>query len=158
MGAVAGLEGRCTCGAVRYRLLREPMFVHCCHCYWCQRETGTAFALNAMIEADAVALRAGSPHRVDTPSQSGAGQIIVRCADCQVALWSHYSGAGERVSFVRVGTLEEPWRVSPDIHIFTESKQPWVRLPPEVPSVAQYYRRSSYWSAEQVERYRKVRE
>jgi hypothetical protein len=48
------LEGRCTCGHVRYRVSARPMFVHCCHCRWCQRETGSAFALNALVESDRV--------------------------------------------------------------------------------------------------------
>jgi hypothetical protein len=46
------IEGGCDCRAVRYRMLSAPLFVHCCHCRWCQRESGASFALNAMIEAD----------------------------------------------------------------------------------------------------------
>jgi hypothetical protein len=125
----AALEGGCSCGEVRYRMLAEPMFVHCCHCRWCQRETGSAFALNALVESERVLLLKGSTETVDTPSASGKGQKIVRCARCRVALWSHYAGAGEAVSFLRVGTLDQPDRVAPDIHIYTESKQPWVVLP-----------------------------
>ena len=97
------LEGGCTCAAVRYRMTSRPMFVHCCHCRWCQRETGASFALNAIIEADRVILLQGQPETVETPSNSGKGQKIVRCPDCRVALWSHYAGAGETMCFVRVG-------------------------------------------------------
>ena len=107
-GRDLSIEGRCTCGAVRYRITRKPMFVHCCHCRWCQRETGTAFALNAMIEADHVELLSGSPEAVSTPSQSGKGQKIVRCPRCRIALWSNYAGAGDAICFIRVGTLNEP--------------------------------------------------
>jgi hypothetical protein len=146
------LDGRCTCGAVRYRLTSAPLFVHCCHCRWCQRETGTAFALNAMIEADRVVLLQGEPEVVDTPSNSGKGQKILRCPTCRIALWSHYAGAGEAICFVRVGTLEEPDRLPPDIHIFTASRQPWVLLPPEVPAVAEYYDRKMYWPPASLER------
>ena len=103
-------DGRCTCGDVRYRLTSAPLFVHCCHCTWCQRESGASFALNAMIETDRVVLLQGSPEFVDTPSASGKGQKIARCPRCRVALWSHYAGAGDAVAFVRVGTLEEPGR------------------------------------------------
>ena len=102
------LEGGCTCGKLRYRLIRSPMVVHCCHCRWCQRETGTAFALNAMIETDNVKLLSGDPEQVDTPSNSGKGQKIIRCPSCHVAVWSHYAGAGDLLSFVRVGTLDTP--------------------------------------------------
>ena len=146
------LDGRCTCGAVRYRLTSGPLFVHCCHCRWCQRESGSAFVLNAMIEADRVVLLQGEPELVATPSQSDEGQKILRCPTCRIALWSHYAGSGDKISFVRVGTLEEPDRLPPDIHIFTSSKQPWVLLPPEAPAVPEYYDRNKYWPAASLER------
>ncbi|HUA51098.1 MAG TPA: GFA family protein [Candidatus Sulfotelmatobacter sp.] len=149
-------DGRCTCGAVRYRLTSRPLFVHCCHCTWCQRETGSAFALNAMIEADRVVVLAGAPETVTIPSNSGRGQTIARCPTCRIALWSNYAGAGDIVRFVRVGTLEAPARVPPDIHIFTSTKQPWVVLPPGVPAVAEFYRRSEQWPAESLARWRAV--
>src|SRR5690606_33755932 len=123
------LEGGCTCRFVRYRMAGPPLFVHCCHCRWCQRETGTAFALNALVETERVTLLAGQAEAVHTPSERGKGQKIVRCPHGRVALWSHYAGAGDALSFVRVGTLDEPDRLPPDIHIFTASRQPWVQLP-----------------------------
>ena len=144
------LDGGCTCGQLRYRMTAAPLFVHCCHCRWCQRETGSAFALNAMIEADRMVLLKGQPEMVMTPTLSGKGQKISRCPDCRVAVWSNYAGAGDSVRFVRVGTLDEPDRLPPDIHIFTESKQPWVILPRDVPAVPQYYRRESYWPPESL--------
>ena len=141
------VEGGCDCRAVRYRLLRRPLFVHCCHCSWCQRESGAAFALNAMIEADQVELLTGEPDWVDTPSASGKGQKIARCPDCRIAVWSCYAGAGPLIRFVRVGTLDQPAQFPPDIHIYTAFKQPWVILPPETPAVPEYYDRSQYWPA-----------
>jgi hypothetical protein len=134
------LDGGCTCRAIRYRLTSAPLFVHCCHCRWCQRETGASFALNAMIEADRVVVLNGEPEAVATPSNSGKGQKITRCPSCRIALWSNYAGAGDLVRFVRVGTLDVPDRLPPDIHIFTASKQPWVVLPPGAPAVAEYSR------------------
>jgi hypothetical protein len=148
------MEGGCTCREVRYRLLSRPLFVHCCHCRWCQRETGAAFALNAMIEADRVVTLSGVPEAVMTPSLSGKGQKISRCPTCRIAVWSNYSGAGDAVRFVRVGTLDMPDLLPPDIHIFTESKQPWVILPPGAPAVEQYYDREKYWPAESLARRR----
>ena len=130
------LEGGCTCRAVRYRMTSRPLFVHCCHCSWCQRETGTAFALNAMIEADRVQMLQGEVEVINTPTNSGKGQKIARCPTCKIAVWSNYAGAGDAVRFVRVGTLDEPDRLPPDIHIFTSSKQPWVVLAPGAPAVA----------------------
>jgi hypothetical protein len=150
----AFFDGGCPCRAVRYRMTTGPLFVHCCHCRWCQRESGASFALNAMIETDRLQLLSGTPDPVNTPSQSGRGQTIFRCPACRVALWSHYAGAGQRVCFVRVGTLDEPDRLAPDIHIFTQSKQPWVVLPPGAPAVNAYYDRDAYWPAESLARRR----
>jgi len=118
------VRGGCDCRAVRYALHDAPLIVHCCHCRWCQRESGAAFALNALIEADRMELLEGVPEVVPTPSASGKGQRISRCPVCRIALWSNYAGAGEALRFVRVGTLDDPDACPPDIHIFTESKQP----------------------------------
>jgi hypothetical protein len=146
------LFGGCDCRTVRYSLDSPPLFVHCCHCRWCQRETGASFALNAMIETDRVTLHAGEPELVDTPSASGKGQKIARCPKCRVAVWSNYAGAGTHVRFVRVGTLDEPDRLPPDIHIFVASKQPWIVLAPDVPAVEEYYDRNQYWPSESLAR------
>lgn len=146
------LDGGCDCREVRYRMQTRPLIVHCCHCRWCQRETGSAFALNAAIETDRLTLLAGTPELVETPSQSGAGQQIARCPRCRIALWSHYGGAGPVVSFVRVGTLDEPDHVPPDVHIYTASKQPWLVLPPGARAVPEYYERDEVWSPESLAR------
>lgn len=146
------LEGHCTCGKVRFRLTGRPLFTHACHCTWCQRETGGPHAINAMIETDRVELVGGEPVEVEAPSNSGRGQIILRCPDCQVALWSHYAGLGRNVAFVRVGTLDDPAACPPDIHIFTSTKLPWYVLPEGVPAVPEYYDRKQYWSAEALRR------
>lgn len=147
-------EGRCTCGAVRYRLTSAPMAVHCCHCRWCQRETGSAFVINAMYEADRVVLLQGKTEMVMTPSESGKGQKIHRCPTCRIALWSNYAGAGDKVRFVRVGTLEEPDRLPPEIHIFTASKQPWIALPPDIPAFEVFHDREAVWPQESLDRRR----
>jgi hypothetical protein len=144
--------GGCTCRHVRYRMSGRPLIVHCCHCRWCQRETGSAFALNAMIEAERVEILSGEVMTVATPSLSGKGQKVARCPTCRVALWSNYGGAGDSIRFVRVGTLDEPDRMPPDIQIFTASKQPWVVLAPGIPAVPEYYKASEYWSKDSLER------
>jgi hypothetical protein len=145
-------EGGCDCRLVRFRMLGKPLIVHCCHCRWCQRETGAAFALNAMIEADRVELLCGKVMVVDTPSHSGKGQRISRCAKCNLALWSNYAGARDALKFVRIGTFDDPDSFPPDVHIFTASKQPWVVLPPGVPAFAEYYKSAAVWSKESLER------
>jgi hypothetical protein len=144
--------GGCTCRAVRYRLTDEPMFVHCCHCRWCQRETGASFALNALIESARVELLGGAVEVIDTPSNSGKGQRIARCPSCRIALWSNYGGGADAIRFVRVGTLDEPDRWPPDVHIFTESKQPWVVLPAGARAFPVYYKSAEVWPAQSLAR------
>jgi hypothetical protein len=146
------LDGGCTCRALRYRMTAKPLFVHCCHCTWCQRETGSAFALNAMIEAERVVLLSGEIDVVHTPSNSGKGQKITRCPQCRIAVWSNYSGAGDAIRFVRVGTLDQAFRLPPDIHIYTSTKQPWLMLSSGVPVMAEYYDRNVHWPQESLER------
>jgi hypothetical protein len=146
------LEGGCDCRLIRYRMETAPLIVHGCHCRWCQRETGTAFALNAMIEAERVVHLKTEPEVIDTPSQSGRGQKIARCPTCRVAVWSNYAGAGPILRFVRVGTLDTPDLLPPDIHIYTASKQPWVVLPAGVPAVPEFYDIERYWSPESLAR------
>jgi hypothetical protein len=145
-------EGGCDCKAVRYRLESAPLIVHCCHCRWCQRESGAAFALNAMIESDRVTCLGQEPELIDTPSASGLGQQIARCPHCRIAVWSHYAGAGPVTTFIRVGTLDDPDLLPPDVHIFTESKQPWVALGAGSKVFAEYYEREDVWSAQSLAR------
>ena len=145
-------DGGCACRSVRFRVSGRPLVVHCCHCRWCQRESGSAFALNAMIEADRVTLLAGAPEAMTTPSASGKGQRIWRCPTCRIAVWSHYGGGGDAVRFVRVGALDEPDRLPPDIHIYTESKQPWVVLPAAAVAVTEYYDAETVWSQASLDR------
>jgi hypothetical protein len=150
--AVFPAEGGCDCRRVRYRMETAPLFVHCCHCRWCQRETGASFALNAMIEADRVTTLGAAPELVDTPSDSGMGQKIARCPTCRIAVWSHYAGSGPVTKFVRVGTLDNPDLLPPDVHIFTASKQPWVVIPAGAPSFDAYYDRELLWPAASLAR------
>lgn len=146
------LDGGCDCRFVRYRMQTRPLFVHCCHCRWCQRESGASFALNALIEAERVVALAGEPELVDTPSNSGKGQKIARCPRCRIAVWSNYAGAGPLLRFVRVGTLDQPDHLPPDIHIFTASKQSWVQIPAGAASVPQYNDREKYWPPDSLAR------
>jgi hypothetical protein len=142
-------EGRCSCGEVRYRLTSDPLFVHCCHCLNCQRQTGSAFVINVLIETDRVEVLAGEPQMVTVPRDRGK-QRIWRCPTCQVALFSQYTSP--RVRFVRAGTLDDPSGVEPDVHIFTKSKLPWVTLPEFVPAFNVYYDTKKLWPAASLER------
>jgi hypothetical protein len=149
------LEGGCACGAVRYRLGSPPMFVHCCHCRDCQRQTGSAFVLNALIETDRISLLSGDPVPVAVPTDSGRPHEIYRCPTCQTALWSDY-GRRPALRFVRVGTLDDPAALTPDVQIYTRSKLPWVRLPEGVPAFDAYYDTKALWPAASLERRRVI--
>lgn len=150
------IEGGCTCKSVRYRLLSAPLFVHCCHCSYCQSETGSAFAINALIEAERMELLSGQIERIEVPTLSGKGQDILRCSRCRVAVWSNYGAARSAVNFVRVGTLDDPDSCPPDIHIYTSTKLDWVILPDTVPAVEEYYQASQYWPRASLVRYQAV--
>jgi hypothetical protein len=143
-------EGGCACGALRYRLASDPMFVNCCHCLNCQRQTGSAFVVNLLIEAERVQLLAGAPQPIDAPRDDGSAQRIFRCQKCQVAIFSEY-GRPE-VRFVRGGTLDDPTAIAPDVHIYTRSKVGWVTIPEETPAFEAYYDRKKLWPAESLRR------
>ncbi|HEX8062471.1 MAG TPA: GFA family protein [Allosphingosinicella sp.] len=147
-----GFEGGCTCRAVRFRMRSVPLVVHACHCTECRRLTGSAFALNALIESDRLELLAGETRAVPVIGASGKPQTLFRCASCQVALWSHYPGAGTKLAFVRVGTLDQPGRLPPDIHIFTSTMLPWLQLPDGARAVPEYYSAKEVWPAASLAR------
>lgn len=147
-------DGGCACGHVRYRVLSDPLIVHCCHCRDCQRQTGSAFVVNALIESDRVVLLQGEVVERVAATPSGRGQTIARCPECQVAVWSNYhmSGLARHIRFIRAGTLDEPERMPPDVHIFTTSKQPWVPLPEGAHAVDIFYDYARTWSPDSLDR------
>jgi hypothetical protein len=147
-------EGGCSCGEIRYRLTSEPMFVNCCHCLNCQRQTGSAFVVNLLIESDRLELLAGTPVAVDAPRDDGSTQTIHRCPTCQIAVYSVYTRP--EVFFVRGGTLDDPASVAPDAHIYTRSKLPWVTVPEGVPAYEVYYDSRTLWPAASLARLRAV--
>jgi hypothetical protein len=149
------MEGGCSCGAVRYRLTSTPLFVHCCHCLNCQRQTGSAFVINLLIETDRVDLLAGEPQPVDVARDDGSMQTIYRCPTCEVAVYSEYTRPELR--FVRAGTLDEPRSIEPDVHIFTKSKVDWVVLPESIPAFEIYYDAAKEWPAASLEWARALR-
>ena len=149
------LEGGCACGAVSYRLASEPMFVHCCHCHDCQRQTGSAFVLNALIETDRVVPLSGAAEPVPVPTDSGRPHDVFRCPKCRIAVWSDYGRRGV-LRFLRVGTLDDPAALPPDVHIYTRSKLSWITLPQGVPAFEAYYEMATRWPAASLARRRAI--
>lgn len=148
------VSGGCLCGKTRYQLTSSPLIIHCCHCTDCQRETGSAFAINSQIEADRIVLVEGATKPTQMPTKSGKGQIVSRCSDCHVTLWSTFGGMGDKIRVLRMGTLDEPQYFPPDLQIYIRSKLPWVILPSNMPAYEGYYDREKVWTPENCERRR----
>ncbi|MEN3931569.1 GFA family protein [Microvirga sp. W0021] len=149
-------EGGCSCGQIRYRLKAPPLFTNCCHCTWCQRETGSAFVINSLIENDYLEVVQGVPNKIEIPTLSGKSQTIARCPNCQVALWSHYTH--KHIAFIRTGTLDYPQNIEPGAHIYISTKQPWVKLPETTPAFEGYYSTRELWPEKSLERLAAVRD
>ncbi len=147
-------QGGCSCGKLRYQLTANPLIIHCCHCRKCQCQTGSAFVINALLEADCVEVIRGEIEQINVETPSGKGQNIARCKTCKVAVWSNYymGGINELIRFVRVGTLDEPDKFPPDVHIFTTTKQPWVSLPKDSHVVDIFYDYGTTWSQENLDK------
>lgn len=146
-------DGGCACGALRYRLLRPPLFVHCCHCTRCQRETGGPYAHHAMLEYSAMELLQGEPEFVGVPTDSGNTHWVVRCPECRCAVWNEHGSRRAVTRYVRVGTLDQPWRFAPQAHIFVRSAQPWVRWRDDAPAFDTWYESAKLWPAESLARW-----
>ena len=152
--------GGCTCGQVRYEVKAQPLIVHACHCSWCQNQTGAPHVVNALVETDLVELTAGEIENIQVPSASGKGQSIARCKSCKVAVWSHYDfgGLGQQVRFVRVGTLDNPKTIPPDVHIYTSSKLPWYLIHPSHQAEEEFYDLHTTWRPESLKRLQAIKE
>lgn len=149
-------EGGCGCGAVRYRMLEAPLIVHACHCRACQRQTGSWHAVNALIESQEVELVQGELTYCELPTPSGSGQTIARCSQCGVAVWSNYhafpGGRGDRIRFIRVGTLDHPDDVPPDVHIFDADRNPNAPEPASAPRYKAFYDPIQVWNRASLRR------
>ena len=148
--------GSCHCGAVKYRLTSPPMFVNCCHCTDCQRQSGSAFAVNAMIETSRIEMLAGAPEPIAMRTESGRPHDIHRCPTCKTALWSDY-GHRPALRFVRVATLDHPSALPPNAHIFVRSKLPWVTLPEGAHAYDVFYDFEKEWPPESLARLAAIR-
>jgi hypothetical protein len=145
-------EGGCDCRALRYRLTRAPLIVHACHCRDCRRLTGSAYAFNAWIEKEFVELLSGTPVRYARKGGSGTGHDVYFCGSCGTTIYSDYLRPPGSYWWVRVGTLDDPDLLAPDVHIFTRSQHRSVVLPEGVPAFRDYYERGEVWPAESLAR------
>ena len=153
------LRGHCSCRTIEYELLAAPLMVHCCHCTYCQRETGAAFAVNLIIESSNLKLSTDAqPTKITVSTNSGTGQKIVRCPKCQVCVWAHYGGQDELLSFVKAGTLDRPNEIQEGVHIYTSTKMPWLELKgTKYPVFEESYQVDDVWPKESLERLNAIR-
>jgi len=151
------LEGGCACGATRYRLTNSPMIVHACHCRDCQRVTGTAFAVNLWIERKFVETSGAEPVGFSVPAgSSGKPHDVFRCATCGTAVWNKYHAAPGDTLLVCGGSLDDPAAITPDVHIFTRSKVPWLELPSGAKAFPAFYKFDELWSPASLARWKEV--
>jgi hypothetical protein len=127
------LEGKCECGAVRYRVADEFRYAANCHCSNCRASTGSAFKPFAGIESDKLEVTDG----VDQLLIWGdAGNNHTRCAVCGSLLYSVVRD-GSWVH-VALGSLADAPSIRPTEHIFVGSKAPWFEITDELPQREEY--------------------
>lgn len=122
------LTGGCQCGGLRYEVRAEPLSVYVCHCTECQRQSGSAFAMSAVVPRPALVYLSGRPKRCSRKADSGNTIDGDFCPDCGVRL-AHYPSANDKVAILKPGTLDDTRWLVPVGHIWTRSAQAWVTIP-----------------------------
>lgn len=162
------LTGHCVCKTVTYALTAPPMITHCCHCTYCQLETGSAFALNTVVESYNFTITSSLPplfaNRPSPSAPDGSQHLVAYCPNraCNTDIFSYY-GANKATVYVKAGTLdhESRRRVRPDVHIFASSKVDWIDLRGEVdkgvPVYEEFYDREDVWANESLVRLERLR-
>jgi hypothetical protein len=149
-------EGGCACGAMRYRLKNEPIYVNNCHCRQCQRQTGSTSVVNAFTEAENFEVLQGESWQHTVKAGSGGPHTIFRCSECGTAIYSQYPRFGPLGIGVRVGTLDDPGSLTPDATIFIVERMPWVTLPEGIPHFESYYDPPEILPPARAERFREL--
>ena len=122
------MTGGCSCGAIRYEIASFPLLLYTCNCTDCQTRSGSAFALNMPVPADAFRILQGEPKAWRSTSPTGVPVISWFCGDCGTRLYGERAGRSDRVN-VRAGTLDDTSWLVPAAHFFTrrQSAQAWVQ-------------------------------
>ena len=148
--------GGCSCDQIRYELLAEPMFTHCCYCHLCQQITGSAFITNTLIEGANFKLTSGKLAPFKGASGSGRGHCIKRCPDCGDPIVSYF-GDTEYLAVCKAGSLDDPNLAPPEAHVFVDSKVDWLQIPDSTPSFKKFYNFKETWPAAAYLRLQKIR-
>ena len=134
----------------------EPIFVNNCHCSQCQKQTGSTSVVNMFYEAEYLTQLSGDTSRHVVKAGSGGDHVIVRCAQCGTAMWSHYPRLGEFAAGIRAGTLDDPASVTPDAAIYVSERMPWVTLPEGIPAFETQYSPAELLPPERFERLKRL--
>ena len=124
-------EGGCSCGAVRYSLLEDPLGLHVCHCTDCQTVSGSAFVMCMPVHTRSLELLKGDLVTVEFASPDGLAKSERRCAKCGCRVWGEIDGLAEILA-LQAGTLDDTSWLEPIAQIWTSSAQPWVEIPTDV--------------------------
>ncbi len=119
-------EGGCQCGAIRYRLIGEPVFLTICHCSECKRQSGSAFGMSLRMRWTDVTILAGAPKTWTRRSDSGALVVCAFCETCGTRLWHEPSAPG--FVHIKPGTLDDASSLAPKYESWTERKSSWLHF------------------------------
>jgi hypothetical protein len=125
--------GRCNCGAVRYTLASSPLTVAACHCTQCRRQSGAAYSVNLIVRASAMEVVGDLASWEDSDTESGAPLSREHCGKCGSPIRSVPSASPKLIA-VKSGTLDDPSAFAPAMHIWVQSKLPWVTIPDGIPT------------------------
>ncbi len=127
--------GRCNCGAVTWRIDGAPLAVAACHCANCRRQSGAAYSVNIVAKARSVVVEGPIGTHEDTATASGQPVLRQFCRDCGSPIQSVIT-ANAAIVAIKAGTADRPGDYPPAIHVWTQSKLPWVEIPANLPSFA----------------------
>ena len=118
--------GGCLCGAVRYETTAEPVNQRICHCRICQKAIGAAFNARVLMRITDVAISGpiGTFHSSEALERGF-------CQRCGSTVFSRRMSAG--IMGLTVGSLDDPSVFAPDMHFWTSSKQPWLKITDGLP-------------------------
>lgn len=131
----ATVTGRCNCGATTWKIAGAPLAVAACHCTNCRAQSGAAYSVNIVAKSNEVSL--AGPIKTFEDKATSSGQPVLRqfCGDCGSPIQSVIT-ANPAIVAIKAGTADYAGAFAPTLHVWTQSKLPWVEIPAGVASFA----------------------
>ena len=126
------IQGGCLCGAVRYTSTAEPVMTAICQCTHCQRQSGSAFSVNVGIPKGSLQYTGDIPATFEDKGTSGQPVHRRFCNKCGSPIVSEVE-ATPTLDWLKSGTLDDPSWLQPQVSVWSDSGQPWVKLPDAMP-------------------------